>query len=42
MNKLRYKKYYLYNIKKELLYKKIEKQEEHKNKNVKKLVLKLN
>lgn len=41
MNKLRFKKYYLYNLKKELLYKKIEKQEELENKNAKKLVLKL-
>ena len=40
--KIRYKKYYLYIIQKELLNQKLEKQYEKENKFVKKLVLKLN
>ncbi len=39
MRNIRVKKYYLYNIKKELL---VEKQQELENKNAKKLVLKMN
>lgn len=41
MNKIRYKKYYLYNIQKELLIQKQEMKYEKENKNVKKLILKL-
>ena len=39
--KVRYKKYYLYNMQKELLNQKLEMKHEKENKNVKKLVLKL-
>lgn len=39
MKNIRYKKYYLYNLKKELLN---QKQEQLENKNAKKLILKMN